>query len=70
MKSTQKFTPKYWVFHNTTSDAVYLDTASKNKSDCLHSVEQLYTTELQHFYENDDSPYKISLIEIKLVINN
>jgi hypothetical protein len=66
MKPDQRFTPKYWVFHNTKTDDVYLETAAKSFAACKFKVEQYHIGKLCDFYENDESQYQISLIEIKL----
>ena len=69
MKPDQRFTPKYWVFHNKETDDVYLDTAAKSWDGCTESVESLYLDKLMDFYENSDSPYEISLVEIRLWVD-
>jgi len=61
MKTEQEFTPKYWIFHNTESDDVYLDTASKSLDTCRNLAHLLYGI------VSDDSRYQFSLVEIKLV---
>ena len=68
MKQGQQFTPKYWVFHNTDTDDVYLDTAAKSWDDCVISTEQLHLNELMDFYNNESTSYAISLVEIKIVM--
>jgi hypothetical protein len=66
MKSDQRFTPKYWVFHNTKTDDVYLETASKSRSSCIDKAEQLHLEKLVDFLKNEESPYQVVLIEIRL----
>ena len=67
MRTEQDFTPKYWVFHNTATDDVYLDTAAKSWEDCRILAAQKHTEKLLDFYSTESSPYAISLVEIKLV---
>lgn len=42
MKTEQEFTPKYWIFHDTESDDVYLDTTSKSLDTCRNLAHLLY----------------------------
>ena len=61
MKSDQKYTPKYWVAHNTKSDDVYITTAHKSM-DAARRRAIVYLGE-----EIDEDYIGMVLIEIKLV---
>ena len=71
MKSTQKYTPKYWVVHDVTEDGVYLFTASKSMDysiDLYVESMNAYTEDgLDYSVFDDNADLQCSLIEINLV---
>jgi hypothetical protein len=69
MKIDQRFTPKYWVFHNKLNDDVYLQTAAKGYDQCQDKAKALYPKELNDFHENEQSNYDISSIELRLWVD-
>lgn len=74
MKQDQKYTPKYWVVHDTTTDEVFLETAHKNKgvSELLFieslapRLPSLTYNEIEEIVLSEDQ-YECILIEIKKV---
>ena len=67
MKSNQQFTPKYWVFHNTRTDDVFIDTAAKNLIESKKLASELHPTAFEKYeFHGDCSYYQFSLIEVKL----
>lgn len=64
MNINQEFTPKYWVCHNIVNDDVMLSTASKSFNGCEAKVIEEFG---EHLLVQDD--IRISLVEIKLVVN-
>ena len=66
MLEHQPYTPKYWVFHNTNNDDVYISTLSKSRDRTIELASELLEEhELQKYYEGED--YEVSLVEIKKV---
>ena len=63
MNNNQTHTPKYWVAHNKTTDDVLLGTASKSKVLVYDKMRE----ELGDDWEEGESGWLISLIEIRLV---
>ena len=65
----QSFTPKYFIFHNTTTFDVYIDRAAKSRFECEQKVKEIYPDLFQLFEENfqisDEYVYAISLFEIQ-----
>jgi hypothetical protein len=66
MKEKQQITPKYWMFHDVTSDDVFIATASKSHEMCVNKAEKLYP-HLHEEFNLDNSKYDFSLFEVKLV---
>lgn len=62
MNTTQKFTPKYWVGHNKTTDDVFPSTLAKGYS----VAELLMEGEFGGKYWEDED-LEIILVEIKMV---
>jgi hypothetical protein len=67
MQPNQKITPKYWMFHDKTSDKVFIATASKSHGICVSRAEELYPHLHEEFFNLDNSKYDFSLFEIRLV---
>lgn len=61
MNSNQKYSPKYWIVHDISTDDVFLHTASKTRSRAIQKHEDLYGC----FAE--DLNTRCSLFELKLV---
>jgi len=77
MNNNQKFSPKYWVVHDISTDDVFIDTACKTKSDSENSyitnylwgkqVNTLSRFDAEDVFENNGN-LKCILIEIKEVL--
>jgi hypothetical protein len=67
MKSNQKFSPKYWVVHDVSTDDVFIDTASKSLAEAEHKyiTKYLRPDRSLDYYDNDN--LKCILIKIKEV---
>ncbi len=63
MKAKQKYTPKYWVGHDKSTDDVFVETANKAKSDTAMNMAQLLGSDWQL-----DEDLEIILIEVKMVV--
>lgn len=62
MKADQKFTPKYWVGHNKTTDDIIPSTLAKS----LSTTEMLMENEFgDEYWENEN--YETILVEIKII---
>jgi hypothetical protein len=71
MKPDQQFTPKYWVFHNTQTDDVFIDTAAKSLIESEVLASKLHRIAFEKYEFNGDcSYYQFSSIEIKLFPHN
>lgn len=66
MNKVQKFTPKYWVGHDNTTDDVFIETASKSRSNAVKKMEHLIG--FTEFRTNDK--YETILIEVNWVYGN
>ncbi len=67
MNNNQKITPKYWIFHDKTSDDVFIATATASKSldSTYENAKKLYPNEFEEF-ELDNSNYAITLFEVDI----
>ena len=65
MKQDQKFTPKYWVLHDKTTDDVFTDSMRKSRADVCSYAEKL----LAEDWFMDDN-LEIILVEIKKAEEN
>ncbi len=63
MKAEQKFTPKYWIVHDSTTDDVFLRTASKWRDTAIQRYE-LFEGKGKYF--EDSEGLKCSLFELKI----
>lgn len=65
MKKDQEFTPKYWIVHDTTTDDVFLHTASKSMDRSIQKHDDLYGG-----YDcfEEGSNLRCSLFELRIVI--
>ena len=64
MKEKQQITPKYWVFHDPTSDDVFIATASKLHDLCVEKARKLYPDMVDEYFALDNTNYLFSLFEI------
>ncbi len=64
MNKGQKFTPKYWVGHDTKSDDVFKDTLFKSRDDSERAMEVFFGQN----WEDDNPTFRLILIEIKIVV--
>ena len=77
MKTDQKYSPKYWVVHDKTTEDVLLHTARKSSEDSIKAlVDSKYkgvdidiVTALDQIYD-ENSNLECILIEIKEVCND
>ena len=69
MNRNQKFTPKYWVFHNKLTDDIFKNTMSKNYRTCQSLAARLHPTEFNQYVEGEDA-YQVTLIEVRVVDQN
>ena len=60
MKTTQKFTPKYWICHDKTTDDVFIMTADKSKDNSIEKYIKLFG----HYLDDD---HVCELMEISKV---
>lgn len=63
MKADQKYTPKYWVVHDKTTDDVFLETMNKTRSDAIETFADIYGVE--EWTHNGNT--EVILIEINMV---
>ena len=63
MKAEQEFTPKYWIVHDSTTDDVFLRTASECRNTAIQRYE-LFEVKGKYFEDNED--LKCSLFELKI----
>lgn len=66
MNTEQKLTPKYWVFHNTMTDDIYIQTLSKSYANTEMAV-SIFLPNLYNEFINGEASYRIDLIEVNLV---
>lgn len=75
MKATQRLTPKYWVVHDSYTDDVFIQTASKSISGATNKFLDLHAhsyfgvvsdQEVLDMYYSHQS-LKCSLVEVKLM---
>ena len=66
MHNKQQFNPKYWMFHNKTSDDVFIATASKCYNLCVEKAKKLYPDMVEEYFALDNTNYMFSLFEINL----
>ena len=59
----QKFTPKYWIGHDTKNDDVFLDTAKKGFDTCDEKMSKKFGEN----WKEENPSFEISLVEINLV---
>lgn len=60
MRESQKLSPKYWICHNCKSDDVFLESASKDRRDCVKYFEDHYG---EDWFLDDD--FQINLFSIE-----
>ncbi len=68
MMQNPQLAPKYYVFHDTESFGVFTPTAAQSFSDCAFLAMNYFPAQYEQ-YEEGNSRYQISLIEVRLVDN-
>jgi hypothetical protein len=54
------------MFHDKTSDDVFIATASKSYDLCVEKARKLYPDMVEEYFALDDTNYMFSLFEVKL----
>jgi hypothetical protein len=70
MNTSQQFTPKYWVVHDTLSDDVFMQTADKSKQESIRKflgLEPKLLWNFDEYYLPEDCNLDCSLVEINIV---
>lgn len=65
MKPDQRHSPKYWVAHDTTTDDVILETATKSLYDTQVKLDDIYRVGIAYDFPER---FKFILVEIKEVV--
>lgn len=59
-----KFTPKYWVGHDSRTNDAYIETMYKHRADTYDAMVRLFGEDWE-----DQSHLEINLIEMSIVLN-
>ncbi len=66
MKYDQEFKPKFWVFHDTTKDFVYMATFSKSLHETMDLAREIFRKEYEE-YQAGLGSHAFDLIEFRIV---
>jgi hypothetical protein len=67
MQKDQKFTPKYWVFHDLDTDDIFAITMSKSLEGSKALAKIHKNSAYEEWMEYGEGNYKFAVVEIRLV---
>jgi len=66
MRKDQRFTPKYWVFHDSGSDDIFAITLSKSL-ESSKALAKIHKNPAYKEWMEEKGNYKFAVVEIRLV---